>query len=169
MIGGIRRPGAFVFLVGISQITAVSPCHAQTSLGGYGSGMPVADPSMSATAPLIPYSGTFSGFMPIRMGSSSLAFRPRDSARIGSNRARFSLAPMASSTQPMGGGLLPRSRSLLVRPGSMRQGGMTRIGRGRSSSLLDPPAMGVMPPSLAYPFYQPPPFPGTYTAPGMSM
>jgi hypothetical protein len=117
------------------------------SLGGFGAASPYANPAMSVSRSMvIPYGGMFEGFMPSRMGGGgTLSFRARPTATMGSGRTSFSLSPSV---------------------GGMGQG---RGGRAGMSSRIDR-RMGVMPPSLGYPFRQPPSLvPSTSQVSGMSM
>lgn len=136
------------------------------SLGGYGAASSYASAGMGGggSGPMIiPYGGMFEGFMPSRMGGgNSLAYRPRPDATMGSARTSFSLSPLSSS---MAQGRGPRMASPLGSSGGMRLGG----GMGQRSA--GPGGMGVMPPSLGYPFRQPPSLvpastPGAGAAPG---
>jgi hypothetical protein len=126
------------------------------SLGGYGASSGFVGAGMGGGGALvIPYGGMTEGFMPSRMGGgSSLSFRARPTATIGSGRTSFSLSPtsgaMSSASRGMSRGLGPRDR-MSTPPGL--QGGMglgSGMGRQGSGSL------GVMPPSFGYPFRQPP-------------
>ncbi len=137
-------------------------------LGGYGASSDLAGPGMGGGggAMVIPYGGMTEGFMPGRMGGgSSLSFRPRPSAAMDPSRTSSRLSPMSggmSSTfggsRPMAGGMgrgLGARSSMPGGPGS--RGG---IGLGGGSFRLGPGGggggMGVMPPSIGYPFRQPP-------------
>ena len=148
-----------LLLLGTPSAVAQSP----GSLGGYGAASSFAGPSMSNGGPMIvPYGGMFEGFMPGRMGGgSSLSFRSRPTAVMGASRTSFSLAPMGRS---MGTGSSSRDRmtSPFESRGGMGLGGMSRspIPGGRS----------VMPPSIGYPFRQPPSLVSpSGTVAGMSM
>jgi hypothetical protein len=87
---------------------------------------------------VIPYNGSFGGFMPSRMGgSASLSFRPFARTEVEPPRASFRLNPMTGGAPSMSGG-----------GSSSGMGGMPPTdGAAR---------MGVMPPSFSYPFRQPP-------------
>jgi hypothetical protein len=126
---------------------------ARRSLGGYGATTTSPMASMGSSSPMIPYAGSFGGFMPYRMAagtSSSLSFSPRVSSAPESARTSFRLSPMSSGAG-MGSG--PGNGSLA--PLGSRDG--MRFGGG----VMNPP-MGavnntsVMPPNFGYPFYQPP-------------
>jgi hypothetical protein len=135
-------PGAF------AQNTSSS-----RSLGGYGAAATSPMASMGSSSPMIPYAGSFGGFMPYRMAggtSSAVTFSARGSSVLESTRTSFRLSPMSSG---MGMGSGPGT-GLLAPLGSrdaMRFGG----------GVMNPP-MGavnntsVMPPNFGYPFYQPP-------------
>jgi hypothetical protein len=106
------------------------------------------DSGMASRSPVIPYGGTFGGFMPYRMGGASLSFQARSSSAMGSNRTSFSLAPTTAGMSAMSGS---RPRTAFGLSGAMGTGDAMapRGPLGRTT-------MGVMPPSFAYPFYQPP-------------
>jgi hypothetical protein len=161
--------GVLAFVMG--QAFGTSAAHAQGlargSLGGYGGEMSNLDSGMGMAGPVIPYAGKFGGFMPYRMGGSgSLSFQSRGTGAMGSMRTPFTLSPM-SGMSPMGGvmnqGLGVRSSSFFGSPGAMgASGGMGQMPGGSG--------MGVMPPSFAYPFRQPPSLLApTGTGMGMSM
>jgi hypothetical protein len=149
-------PGMLAALVVGGFLAALTPSAlAQGSgssglLGGFGPPSSYANPAMVGSSPMvIPYGGMFEGFMPSRMGggggSSTLAFRSRPTATMGSSRTSFSLSPSL---------------------GGMGQG---RGGRARMSSRTGG-GMGVMPPSIGYPFRQPPSLvPSSNPVSGMSM
>ncbi len=154
---------------GLALETPSASAQGYGSLGGYGAVSRYATPGMGQSSPMIiPYGGTFEGFMPSRMGGgSSLSFRSRPSTPMGSARSTFRLSPLLGGMSSMSGGVGGaraggRAMSPLGSPGVTRPGGMRRMpGAG---------SIGVMPPSIGYPFRQPPslvgpPAPGT----GMSM
>ena len=125
------------------------------SLGGYGASSGSGGPGMgSGGAMVIPYGGRTEGFMPGRMGGGSpLSFRARPPAGMNAPSRSFSLSPMtggmtstARGPRPMSGGM---GRG--IGPGSFLSGPM---GSRRSSPAGVVP--GVMPPSIGYPFRQPP-------------
>ena len=142
--------------------------NSSRSLGGYGAASTSSTASMGSSSTMIPYAGSFGGFMPYRMssgGGSGLSFSTRGSSVMESSRTSFSLAPMSSG---MGTGLsLAASRS-----GSIRSQGLRSFERGGLMSQPMGPAgnPSVMPPNFGYPFYQPPSLlsPGSSAA-GMSM
>ncbi len=118
---------------------------------------------------MIPYAGSFGGFMPYRMcsgGGSGLSLSTRSSSVMESPRTPFSLAPMSSGV--MGTGVTPRTGAF----GTFRSQGPTGSGGG---GLMRQPMGGtgnpsVMPPNFGYPFYQPPSLLSpTASAAGMSM
>ncbi len=139
------------------------------SLGGYGA--PSSDPiaGMGSGSPMIiPYAGTFEGFMPSRMGGgSTLSFRSRSTTSMASGRTSFSLSPLSGGMSAMSGGSgrsRPRIRALspVNSRDTMGLGGMQRMPRGGGTS--------VMPPSIGYPFRQPPSLMSPATSgTGMSM
>ncbi len=117
---------------------------------------------------MIPYAGSFGGFMPYRMsssGGSGLSFSTRGTPVMDSSRTSFSLAPMSSRMET---GFGVRTRSLEL-PGT--QGPM---GLGRGGMMSQPTGsvnkMSVMRPDFGYPFYQPPRLLSTASSgAGMSM
>jgi hypothetical protein len=140
--------GALAVAIGIGLGPASRPAAAQGLGMGAGGGMP----GMVGGSPMIiPYSGTFEGFMPGRMAGGSLSFRPRPS---GVPRGGPGLTPLSGGMSGMSG---------LRRPGFGT--GMGDIGRMPAGA-----GMGVMPPRIGYPFRQPA-MPGSpsSTGPGMSM
>jgi hypothetical protein len=168
----IRTVALGVLAFAIGQAFGTSSAHAQGlargSLGGYGGEMSNLDSGMGMAAPIIPYGGKFGGFMPSRMGGSgSLSFQPRGPEAMGSMRTPFTLSPMSGGMSSMGGvmsqGLGVRSSSFFGSAGAMgTAGGMGQMPGGSG--------MGVMPPSFAYPFRQPPSLLApTGTGMGMSM
>ncbi len=120
-------------------------------LGGYGASSSMPQAAMGGSAPIIPYGGSLSGFMPYRMGGggSGLSFPVRNSSTIGLGRSSFRLSSM--------------SREMGMPRGPFGEG----IERGMSGSLLSPifgrgmdrsmngAGQSVMPPDFGYPFYQP--------------
>lgn len=116
------------------------------SLGGYGASAGGSGMSMGSTSPIIPYAGTFGGFMPYRMvsGPGALSFSRRDSSTIGSLRTPLRLSPMPAMTAAAGG----MTAGTGAGPFSSFQLGPTFFG-------ADEPRPSVAPPSFAYPFYQP--------------
>ena len=117
-------------------------------MGGSAAGM--------GAGPVIPYAGSFGGFMPYRMGGgSALSVSSRDASAMGAARSSFRLssgsAGMSSSSGGMAQALGTGSRSTgsLSTPGAM---GLSRD--TRQPMRLD--GSNVMPPDLGYPFYQPP-------------
>ena len=119
-----------------------------SSLGGYGGSILDTRSEIGSTATLIPYGGTFSGFMPYRMGGGrSLSFESRAQPDMGAGRSPFRLSPSLigrglNGSTPL---LTPRNQPL----------------RGTGS---------VMPPNLGSPFRRPPSLtvPSSSSA-GMSM
>ena len=139
------------------------------SLGGYGASSGSAVPGMgSGGAMVIPYGGRTEGFMPGRMGGGSpLSSRPRPSAGMNAPSRSFSLSPMTGGMtltpkgpRPMSGGM---GRG--IGPGSLLSGPMGSRRSGPSGA-----GPGVMPPSIGYPFRQPPSLLSPAAGgPGMSM
>jgi hypothetical protein len=116
------------------------------SLGGYGGLMSGADAGLSMGGAVIPYTGTFGGFMPTRMaGSGSLSFQSRGSSPLAQGRTSFSLSPMSS-------GMMKRPGSSTRPLTSISPGG----GMGMGLPVSGANGRSVMPPSFGYPFRQPP-------------
>jgi hypothetical protein len=148
-----------ILVMGLAWAMETPRAHGQTagtsrSLGGYGAASAGATASMGSSSPMIPYAGSFGGFMPYRMnsgGGTGLSISTRGSSLMESSRTSFSLAPMSSG---MGTGFAPRSRSA----GTFSSQGLGGEGGG---GLMSQPMGGagtrsVMPPNFGYPFYQPP-------------
>jgi hypothetical protein len=149
-----------IFVMGLAWAMETPRVYGQTagtsrSLGGYGAASAGATASMGSSSPMIPYAGSFGGFMPYRMsggGDSGLSISTRGSSLMESPRSSFSLAPMSSG---MGSGFGPRTRS----PGTFSSQGLR--GDGARGLMSQPMGGGtgtrsVMPPNFGYPFYQPP-------------
>jgi hypothetical protein len=156
-------------VVGAGMANGASWARAQGfgSLGGYGAASTYANPAMAGSGPvIIPYGGMFEGFMPSRMGGgSALSFRPRANASMTSVRSSFSLAPMSGG---MGRGDGGNSRMMPSLEGAGM--GLGGVGLGGMPRRPVPGGTSVMPPSIGYPFRQPPSLlsPGSSGA-GMSM
>ena len=156
----------------VPWLLASSEAHAQStsmvrSLGGYGAIAAAPMASMGSNSPMIPYAGSFGGFMPYRMagGSSSpVSVSARGSAVPESARTSFRLTPMSSE---MGVGLGASSRSLAP----LGSKGATRLGGGFMNQPMGGSTnTGVMPPNFGYPFYRPPDlFSPVSPSAGMSM
>ena len=127
------RPG--VLIPGCLAIF-IAPCSAQmsaTSLGGYSGSILDTRSEFGSTATLIPYGGTFSGFMPYRMGGGrTLTFESRGQAVMDVGRTPFRLSP----------GLFDSGL-----------GGNSSISVPRNRPL--PGAVGIMPPNFGSPFRRP--------------
>ena len=153
--GFLTLIAGFAFLVGTAKAQG---------LGGYGAAPVYSNPGMGGgSGPMIiPYGGMFEGFMPSRMGGgSSLGFRSRPSAAMGSARTSFSLSPLS--------GGMGQNRGARMAPSFGRPGGL-RLGGGMGQRPPGAGGMGVMPPSFGYPFRQPPSLvPATTPGAGMSM
>ena len=127
------------------------------SLGGFGATSSGAMPGMGDGGPiLIPYGGSFEGFMPGRMGGGSAwSFRTRSNAPSGTRRGTFSLSPLSGGMSGTSGGMIGRRAMAPI--GS---GGTMGLGGGRGlGGMRRMPGVGrsnVMPPSIGYPFRQPP-------------
>jgi hypothetical protein len=157
---------AFIWLWAIPGALAQS-ANSLRSLGGFGATSTSPMASMRSSSPMIPYAGSFGGFMPYRMASgasSPLSFSPRGGSVLEPTRRPFRLLPMSSG---MGVGSGPTSG--LRAPLGGRD--FMRIGDGL---LSQPMGAGnntnVMPPSFGFPFYQPPSLLSTgSSSSGMSM
>ena len=158
-----RLPESFVLA---ALIWCFSSRHAEAQglgLGGYGAMSGAAPAGMGATAPIIPYGGSLSGFMPYRMGGGGLTFGTRNSSAIGSGRSSFRMSSlvggMPMSTAAFGRGANTPTAAI----GSLRAPGLMDLGGGMSRSMSRD-EKSVMPPSFGYPFYQPPSLLGTSTS-----
>jgi hypothetical protein len=139
------------------------------ALGGYGAAASGSSLGMSDRSPLvIPYGGQFSGFMPGRMGGgSTLSFRSRPDAVMGSGRTTFSLSPLSGGMSSMNGGA---NRYRPGAPATSRFGSRGATGLGGMRRMQGPGSTSVMPPSIGYPFRQPPSVTSpSSSASGMSM
>ena len=118
------------------------------SLGGYGAASSFASPGTGGgSGPMIiPYGGMFEGFMPSRMGGgSSLSYRSRPSAAMGSARTSFSLSPLSGSMgQSRGAPDGPGFRTP-ERDASRRGDGPASPGRERHGSDAAEPRLSVPP------------------------
>ena len=127
-----------MFFCLFTLLLGASSAQAQGTLGGYGGSMSSFDSGMGSSGPIIPYAGHYGGFMPSRMsGSGSLAFTSRGMSSVGSPRTSFRLSTPSGRMSSMGSGMSGGSG-----------GGMGAMPKSSG--------MGVMPPSFAYPFRQPP-------------
>jgi hypothetical protein len=175
-----RRLVASVLLLGGSLAIGNPPCRAQglgssAPLGGYGAVSGYANPGMGGSSPMIiPYAGMFDGFMPSRMGGgSALSFRSRPNAALESSRTSFRLSPLSGGMSAMSGSpggfrAIGRATSPLGSRGRMGLGGGT--GLGSMPRMRSAGGASVMPPSIGYPFRQPPSLLGPSTSgTGMSM
>ena len=164
----MRGTLALVAVGGVLSLTgaaATAQGPGTGSLGGYGAASSFAGSGMGGggSGPMIiPYGGMFEGFMPSRMGGgSSLSYRSRPSAAMGSARTSFSLSPLSGS--------MGQSRGARMAPAFGPPSGL-RLGGGMGQRPPGASGMGVMPPSLGYPFRQPPSLvPLTTPGAGMSM
>ena len=78
----------------------------RSSLGGYGATPGNSMASTSGGDPVIPYAGSFGGFMPFRMGGgSSLSVSSRGTPVMASARTSFSLSPMPGAISSTSGGM----------------------------------------------------------------
>lgn len=163
--------GALSIVVG--QTLGISPARAQgfnarDSLGGYGGSMSNLNSSMSMGGPVIPYAGTFGGFMPARMGETGgLRFEPRAGFLPGTRRTSFNMSTMSGGMSTMSGGIgqgFGSSARSLSNISSQATMGLS--GRGMPMSGVGD--RGVAPPSFGYPFRQPPNLISP-SSPGMGM
>jgi hypothetical protein len=109
-----------------------------------------------ASGMLIPYAGSFGGFMPYRMGGGSLSFTAPGTAAIGVARTSFRLSPIAGGMTSMSSGI---GQTFRARSGTVTSFGAqpsTRLGGGMGAQMTGPGNRSVVPPSFGYPFYQPP-------------
>ena len=159
----MRSWARVILVVGLSlaclPFLGASPAGAQglntgDSLGGYGGSMGAVGSNMSMSGPVIPYAGTFGGFMPARMeGSGGLRFQPRGGATLGSGRTLFRMSAMSGEMGSSMGSSV-RSFTTLGSGGALGLGG--GMGGGGGMPMSGAAGRGVMPPSFGYPFRQPP-------------
>jgi hypothetical protein len=171
-----------IFLMGANLTLGVAASNAQDPglggiLGGYGAmpgssgmamggGLNAVDPSGMGGNIIVPAAG---GAMPAMttpsMRGGGPSFRPGTSAAMYAARRRFTLGSMGSMGR-MAGGVGGR-RSFTLPAGVLSEG--MDLGRGMRR-MRSAGGMGVMPPSLGYPFRQPPSLlTPSSTATGMSM
>ena len=146
--------GAFV---GLKTSSATAQfASGGTPLGGYGAATGGAGSGMGGGPMVIPYGGMTEGFMPGRMGGgSSLSFRARPTATMSPSRASSIFSPSSGGMSSVAGGMGRGAGSRSSLSNSMNSRG---IGSGGSSFRLGSGGggLGVMPPSIGYPFRQPP-------------
>jgi len=173
---------ARTILTGCVLALGGSPASAQDPglggiLGGYGAmagasgssmggGFNIVEASGVGGNVMVPAAGGLGASMSPGMRGSGLFFQPRSSTGISSARLSFSLDSMGAGMTRMAGGMGGR-RPFTLQPSTLT-GGM-----GLGGGMRRMPAaggMGVMPPSISYPFRQPPSLvsPSTFGA-GMSM
>jgi hypothetical protein len=177
MGSAFRRFSPGVLLIGWSLAICPRSASAQAygSLGGYGAASNYVAPSMASSGPMvIPYGGMFEGFMPSRTGGgTTLSFRSRPTAAMSSSRTSFSLSPLSGGMSAMSGGpgfsrAGARAMSPIGPRGAMGLGGGT--GLGGMQRMPGAGGTNVMPPSMGYPFRQPPSLVSpSATGTGMSM
>jgi hypothetical protein len=168
-------PGALLLGWSLAICPPSASAQAYGSLGGYGAASNYGTPGMgSSGAMVIPYGGMFEGFMPSRMGGgTTLSFRSRPTAAMSSSRTSFSLSPLSGGMSAMSGGLSgsragARAMSPIGPRGAMGLGGGT--GLGGMQRMPGAGGTNVMPPSIGYPFRQPPSLVSpSATSAGMSM
>jgi hypothetical protein len=141
------------------------------SLGGYGATAGRSFSSMGGgSAMVIPYGGMTEGFMPTRMGGgASLSFKARPVETMNPSRTSLSLTTLSGGISASSGGMGRGGSSGFSMTGPLSSRGM----RSGGSSFLPATGlggMGVMPPSLGFPFRQPPSLMSPASGlPGMSM
>ena len=160
----MNRPatGILALVIGVGFCAGSPSARGQVtvgpgSLGGFGgsdramSGLGVGSPM------IIPYGGTFEGFMPSRMGGgAALSFRSRPVAPMVGGRSPFTLTPMSGGMSGMAGGAVgKRAMAPLGSGGAMGSSGSTGL-LGGARRMQDGGGRSVMPPSIGYPFRQPP-------------
>lgn len=177
-----RKVSVIAIVVGVSVVLSSTSARAQDPglggiLGGYGAmsgasgssmggGYNVVDPSGMGGNVIVPAGGGSVAAMSPSMRGGGLSFRPRSATTMYSARPTLVLDSMGGGMTRMGGGMGGR-RPFALQPSSLT-GGM-----GLGGGMRRMPAaggMGVMPPSIGYPFRQPPSLltPSTAGA-GMSM
>ncbi len=154
-----QEPGLGGILGGYGAMAGASG----SSMGG---GFNVVDPSGMGGNVVVPAAG---GSVPAMttpsMRGGGLAFRPRSATAMYPARPSFTLDAMGRMPR-MGGGMGGR-RPFTLEPGTL-SGGMGLGGGMRRMPAAS--GMGVMPPSLGYPFRQPPSLlTPSATGAGMSM
>jgi hypothetical protein len=154
-----QEPGKGGILGGYGAMAGASG----SSMGG---GFNIVQASGVGGNVMVPAAGGLGASMSPGMRGSGLFFRPRSSTAIDSARISFSLDSMGGGMARMAGGMGGR-RPFTLPAGSL-SGGMGLGGGMRR--LPAATGMGVMPPSIGYPFRQPPSLvsPSTPGA-GMSM
>lgn len=151
-----HRLGISAFAIGVWLGLASPSAPAQEfggpgpSLGGFGASTAVAMPGAGVGGPMIiPYGGTFEGFMPGRMGGGSTpSFGTRPIAPMRTGRRSFSLSPPTGGMSGISGRRVGAGGSSSLGGGTGSLGGMRRMSGAAGT--------GVMPPRIGYPFRQPP-------------
>jgi hypothetical protein len=166
----------WILAVGGGRATAQEPGLGGI-LGGYGAmggasgsymggGFNILDPSGMGGSVIVPAAGGMRVSMSPGMRGSGLFFRSRPSSEIYSGRLYFGLDSMGGSITRMGERMGGR-RPFTLQPSTLT-GGMGLGGGIRRMPAAG--AMEVMPPSIGYPFRQPPSLVSPSTAAsGMSM
>lgn len=139
-----QEPGLGVILGGYGAM-AGGP---GSSMGG---GFNIVDSSGMGGSVIVPAGGGLGAAMSPSMKAGGLSFRSRPAATMGTARPSFELGGAMGAMNRTAGGMGGR-RPFTLQPGNLMGGtglgGMRRMsGAGR---------MGVMPPSIGYPFRQPP-------------
>ena len=143
-----------LLILGASLSRGISTARAQgVGLGGYGAMTGGSGPAMGGAGggTLVPFGGRFGAVMPSGTmgGGARLSFRSRSSESMNGSRTPFRIGPMGAG---MGQGSGRRPFTLEgAGPGLMSAPGNDMRRRMPGSG-----GMEVMPPSLGYPFRQPP-------------
>ena len=160
-----RRAIRGALLIGAASILGGPAASGQApGLGGYGA-MAGGAGSGSGMAAVAPFGGRFAASVPATLGGGgSVTFRPRPTAGMGGGRTAFTIGPAAGMA---GGSGLGADR----RPFQLREVGGGMAGTTmRRSGMAPATGMGIMPPSFASPFRQPPSLvPASSAGSGMSM
>ena len=154
-----QEPGLGGILGGYGAMSGASG----SSMGG---GFNVVDPSGMGGNVIVPAAGgSVAAMTTPSMRGGGLSFRPRPSVEMYSARPSFTLDSMGGMTRIAGG---MGGRRPFTLPAGTLSGGM-----GLGGGMRRMPAaggMGVMPPSIGYPFRQPPSLlTPSATGAGMSM
>ncbi len=140
-----QDPGLGGILGGYGAMSGASG----SSMGG---GFNIVDPSGMGGNVIVPAGGGSVAAMSPSMRGGGVLFQPRSATTMYAARPSFVLDSMGGGMTRMGGGMGGR-RPFTLQPSSLSGGmglggGMRRMPAARG--------MGVMPPSIGYPFRQPP-------------
>ena len=149
---------AFLLLSGLGGLLP-SRLHAQGlqsgagSLGGFGGSVLEMGGSLGAGLTVLPYSGSYGGFMPYRMArGGDLGFENRSSGFMRESRSSLTPGPMtgvSGAAQSSGMGITS-SRPMVGSAGPAMPSTSSFRGSGTAGMRS-----GVMPPDLGYPFRPP--------------